>query len=53
MEKLLLLLVVIAFSAVLILFIYLITRVSEIEHRAIHGGHAEQASPQLSGSEKN
>lgn len=47
MEKLLLLLVVMAFAAVLILFIYLITRVSEIEQRAIHGEPADTVSTQL------
>ena len=50
MEKLLLLLVVMAFAAVLILFIYLITRVSEIEQRAIHGKPADTVSTQLPGS---
>ena len=47
MEKLLLLLVVMAFAAVLILFIYLVTRVSEIEQRAIHGEPADTVSTQL------
>ena len=50
MEKLLLLLVVMAFAAVLILFIYLITRVNEIEQRAIHGEPADAVSTQLPGS---
>lgn len=47
MEKLLLLLVVMAFAAVLILFIYLVTRVSEIEQRAIHGEPDDSVSTQL------
>ena len=52
MEKLLLLLVVMAFAAVLILFIYLITRVSEIEQRAIHGEPADTVSTQPPGSRR-
>mgnify|MGYP005739383603 CR=1 FL=1 len=52
MEKILLLLVVIAFAAVLILFIYLITRVNEIEQRAIHGEPDETVLSQLPSSEK-
>ena len=52
MEKLLLLLVVMAFAAVLILFIYLITRVSEIEQRAIHGDPEATDSSKLPGSKR-
>ena len=53
MEKLLLLLVVMAFAAVLILFIYLITRVSEIEQRAIHGEPEATDSSMLPGSKRD